>query len=147
MRGRRRVASVLGYFEWRHRCPKLKTRRALIDNLAHTYTLEAMSKKPKHSDRSIEAPSWVSLVLVCKECRRRKNGPKHLKARALASSIKSEMKTRAPQARIVLTTCLKLCPKRATSVAFIAALGTPRITAVKSRAQLRDILSVLIEQS
>jgi hypothetical protein len=104
-----------------------------------------MSRKNKRSDWSVGTPSWECLVLICNECCQRKNGPKRLRPKALARSIKSELKTNARKARIVLTTCLKLCPKKATSVAFVA-LGTPRITAVKSRAQLQSLLPLLIEQ-
>ena len=56
------------------------------------------------------------------------------------------MKERDYEARIVFTSCLKLCPRTATSVAFVAGLASPRIVAIKSRAQLRDVLPLLIQQ-
>lgn len=96
-----------------------------------------------NSGRDFRSPSWDSLVLICKECRRRKNGPKHLKARTLATMIKSEMKTRAPRTRTVLTSCLKLCPKKATSVALVAPFAPPRIAAIKSSSQLQKLLSLI----
>jgi hypothetical protein len=106
-----------------------------------------MSRTNKRSDWSVGTPSWECLVLICNECRQRKNGPKRLRPKALARSIKSELKTGASKARIVLTTCLRLCPKKATSVAFVAAHGTPRIAAVKTRAQLQSILPLLIDNA
>jgi hypothetical protein len=105
-----------------------------------------MTKKTKHSGQIAQTPSWSSLVLICKDCRRRKEGPKHLKAKTLATSIKSELKADARRPRVVLTTCLKLCPTRATSVAFVAALAAPRIAAIESIAQLQAMLPELMVQ-
>jgi hypothetical protein len=118
-----------------------------MDNdLAQTYT-RTMSKKTKPDDRSVGPPDWDSLLLICKDCRRRKDGPKHLKTKALAKSLKTEMKANALQARIVLTSCLKLCPKKATSVAFVAGLANPRIAAIKSCAQLETIMPLLVKRN
>jgi hypothetical protein len=103
-----------------------------------------MTKKTRHSAAQIETPSWSCLVLVCKDCRRRKDGPKHLKAKVLAAGIKSELKAGTLRPRVVLTTCLKLCPKKATSVAVVTALAVPRIAAIESSAHLQAMLPELI---
>jgi len=102
--------------------------------------------KPAKRETVILSPGWESLFLVCKDCRRRKDGPKHLKAKALAKEIKHQVKDSAPGARVVLTTCLKLCPKRATSVAFVGPLAKPRIAAIKSSAQLEKALSAFLDR-
>jgi hypothetical protein len=102
--------------------------------------------KPAKRETVILSPGWESLFLVCKDCRRRKDGPKHLKARALAKEIKHQTKDSAPGARIVLTSCLKLCPKKATSVAFVGPLAKPRIAAIKSSAQLKKALSAFLDR-
>jgi hypothetical protein len=103
-----------------------------------------MTKNTKLSGPFAETPSWNSLVLICKDCRRRKDGPRHLKAKVLAASIKSQLKAGARRPRVVLTTCLKLCPKKATSVAFVTALAAPQITAIRSSAQLQAMLPEII---
>jgi hypothetical protein len=105
-----------------------------------------MSKKSKQREPFADSPDWNSLVLICKDCRRRKDGPKHLKAKELAASIKNGLKVDAPRARVVLTTCLKLCPKKATSVAFATAQAAPKIAAITSCAELRTLLPLLVEQ-
>jgi hypothetical protein len=105
-----------------------------------------MSKTAKRDETIALSPSWESLFLICKDCRRRKDGPKHLKARALAKEIKHQVNDSAPRARVVLTTCLKLCPKKATSVAFVTALAKPRIAAIKSSSQLTNTLALLLDQ-
>jgi hypothetical protein len=101
--------------------------------------------KPAKRETVILSPGWESLFLICKDCRRRRDGPKHLKARALAKEIKHQVKDSAPRARVVLTSCLKLCPKKATSVAFVGPLAKPRIAAIKSSAQLQDVLALFLE--
>jgi predicted metal-binding protein len=105
-----------------------------------------MSKTAKRDDTITFSPGWESLFLVCKDCRRRKDGPKHLRTRALAKEIKHHVKDSAPRVRVVLTTCLKLCPKKATSVAFVTALATPRIAAIKSSGELTNTLALLLDQ-
>jgi hypothetical protein len=107
--------------------------------------IEDRMSKPAKRETVILSPGWESLFLVCKDCRRRKDGPKHLKAKALAREIKHQTKDSAPGARVVLTTCLKLCPKKATSVAFVTGLKKPRIAAVKSSVQLQDALALFLE--
>jgi predicted metal-binding protein len=96
---------------------------------------------------TIESPGWASLLLICKDCRRRKNGPKHLKATTLAKDIKHQVKEIMPGARIILTTCLKLCPKKATSVAYVSTASEQSITAIKDSEQLLRRLPLLIGRS
>jgi predicted metal-binding protein len=96
---------------------------------------------------TIERPGWTSLLLICKDCRRRKNGPKHLKATTLAKDIKHQVKEIMPGTRIILTTCLKLCPKKATSVAYISAAAEQSITAIGNSDQLLRRLPLLIGRS
>jgi predicted metal-binding protein len=97
----------------------------------------------KRRDLVVVDAAWDSLLLVCKDCRRRKNGPKHVKAKPLAKVLKRDVRKKLPKARIVLTSCLDLCPKRATTVAFVGAGGEPRIAAIKSIGQLDDFLRLL----
>jgi hypothetical protein len=104
-----------------------------------------MSKADKRIDTFTSSPSWESLLLICKDCQHRKDGPTRLKAKALAKEIKHQVKDTAPRARAVLTTCLKLCPKQAISVAFVSPLAKPRIAAVKKSGQLQDALAVLLD--
>ena len=101
-------------------------------------------KKDKGVPDTIESPDWASLLLICKDCRRRKNGPKHLKATTLAKDIKHQVKEIIPGARIVLTTCLKLCPNKATSVAYVSAAAEQSITAIKDSDELLRRLPLLM---
>jgi predicted metal-binding protein len=104
-----------------------------------------MNKLATQDHTSAVSPSWDALLLICKDCRRRKDGPKH-KARELAKDIRHQVKSASPRVRVVLTTCLKLCPRKATSVAFVAVRTEPRIAAIKSSAQLQNSLTRLLDQ-
>jgi predicted metal-binding protein len=89
-------------------------------------------------------PEWDSLLLVCKECRKRKDGPKHLKAKTLAATLKVMARKKAPLSQIVMTSCLGLCPKRATAVAYTGVGPAPRIVAITSSAELQEMLPRLL---
>jgi hypothetical protein len=104
----------------------------------------AAARKNSRKHAAVLNPGWHSLLLVCKDCQWRKDGPKDLKAKALAKKIKHHVKDSAPRARIVLTTCLKLCPKKAISVAFVSPPAEPRIAAIKSGNQLKKNLPALL---
>jgi hypothetical protein len=73
--------------------------------------------------------------------------PKHLKAKTLAATLKSIARNKAPQSRIVIASCLGLCPKKATAVAFAGVDPASLIVAIKSSAQLQEILPLLIGQN
>jgi predicted metal-binding protein len=80
-------------------------------------------------------PAWQSVVLVCKECRKRSNGPKGLKSKPMASEIKRAARDIEPRPRIVLTNCLGLCPKGAATIAVVGSNVATRALAVTSLKQ------------
>ena len=73
------------------------------------------------------------MLLVCKDCRKRSNGPREPKAKALVSALKRSVQGETPRPRVLMTSCLGLCPKRATAVARVGGKrGDARIAAVAS---------------
>lgn len=120
-------------------------RRAPTDGSAHGHILRRMSNTIKAHDSFAMLPGWQTVFLVCKDCRRRKNGPKNVKPKELAKEIKHQVKDTEPKARIVLTTCLKLCAKKATSVAVVGIGIGPRIAAVKSKKRFKKDLATIID--
>ena len=84
-------------------------------------------------------PKWNAVVLVCKACGKRSKGPRHLKAKALVTTLRSASKDERPRPRIVTTGCLGLCPKRAIAVAFVGGQRESRIVAVASSEQLASL--------
>jgi predicted metal-binding protein len=74
-------------------------------------------------------PGWKSVVLVCKACEKRGKGPKKLGARELAKALGRACRdARVARSRVVLTTCMGACPKKAFTVAAVAPSG--RITMI-----------------
>ena len=76
-------------------------------------------------------PFPTALVLVCRDCRHRSNGPKKSKTKDLAQELKRLVRLDRPKPRVVMTTCLGLCPRGATAIALIGGTNThARIAAV-----------------
>jgi predicted metal-binding protein len=69
-------------------------------------------------------PGWKSVVLVCKACEKRSKGPKKLSAKELAKALGRACRdAKVPRSRVVLTTCMGACPKKAFTVAAAAPSG------------------------
>ena len=84
-----------------------------------------------------EAPAWNAVLLVCRECRKRGDGPRDAKPKALVHDLKQSVREQRPRPRVLLSSCLGLCPKRATAVARVGGeAGEARIAAVTSAASL-----------
>jgi predicted metal-binding protein len=84
------------------------------------------------------SPSWKDLVLVCRDCRKRSRGPK-AKAKEVASELKKQFGHAKPRPRVVMTTCMGLCPTKATAVALVREGQPIAAIAVASIDQIADI--------
>ncbi len=93
------------------------------------------------------SPSWDAVFLICKKCRKRSKAPKGLKAKALAATVRAHSREQRPRPRIVLTSCLGLCPTGAIAVAFVGRGGWPRIVPIESCEQLDAVIPLLIAPS
>ena len=77
-----------------------------------------------HAPASLR-PGWKSVVLVCKACEKRSKGPKKIGAREVAKQLGRACRdAKVPRARVVLTTCMSACPKKAFTVAAASSTGT-----------------------
>jgi hypothetical protein len=97
--------------------------------------------------RRADSPRWDTVFLVCKQCRKRSNGPEHLKTKALARTLRAATREQRPRPRIVMTSCLGLCPKRAIALAYVGMQARPRILAIKSSARLAKALPLLVGEN
>ena len=69
-------------------------------------------------------PGWKSVVLVCKACEKRSKGPKKIGAREVAKQLGRACRdAKVPRVRVVLTTCMGACPKKAFTVAAASSSG------------------------
>lgn len=84
------------------------------------------------------------LLLVCRDCRHRSNGPEKTKPKDLTQELKRLVRLDRPRPRVLLTSCLGLCPRHATAVARIGATNAPaRIAAVTKVRALAITLPML----
>ena len=62
-------------------------------------------------------PKFRSIVMVCKVCQKRSKGPKKLGAKAVAKHLgRACRQAKLTRPRIVLTSCLGACPRKAITV-------------------------------
>lgn len=81
--------------------------------------------------------TWSTLLLVCKDCGKRSNGPAKLGTKAVASEVKRLMKPErgGPKVRVVRSSCLGLCPRGA--LVLVNAGGTnPCVATVSSMSEV-----------
>ena len=63
-------------------------------------------------------------MLVCKACEKRSKGPKKIAAREVAKQLGRACRdAKVPRVRVVLTTCMSACPKKAFTVAAASSSG------------------------
>jgi predicted metal-binding protein len=99
-----------------------------------------MQKTPTPS----ASPKWDALLLICRKCRKRGEGAGDVKPKTLAKIAHSLLKEHEPRPRVVLTGCLGVCPKAATTVAYLGGGIAPRVIAVASWEELDEALPKLL---
>ncbi len=94
-------------------------------------------------DPDVRPARFGAVYLVCKACGKRSSGPGKLKPKEVAGLVRQASKKGVVRSRVVLTTCLGLCPKKATAVARVAS-GTPtRIVAISARKEVDRAVALL----
>jgi hypothetical protein len=63
---------------------------------------------------------FAGVVLVCGDCEERSNGPSKFKARSARKELKRGLVQSPVRLRIVESTCLGLCPKKAIAATAVA---------------------------
>lgn len=82
-----------------------------------------------------------ALVLVCKACGKRSSGPaKAGKPKKIAEEFKLASKAARLKTRVVLTSCIGLCPKNATAVVVTGGNRGATSFAVEDRQQVSALL-------
>ena len=79
-----------------------------------------MSKTDNDRSPALESLKFAGAVLVCGECEERSDGPKKLAARDVRKALKHNLGEARFKLRVVQSSCLGLCPKKAIA---LAALG------------------------
>jgi hypothetical protein len=92
----------------------------------------------------VSSPVLQSLLLVCKDCKKRSSGPGKLKPKAVSSEIRRATKDQRPKPRVVLTTCLGICPKDAMAIAFAGGADGTRVAEVRTIADVQRMMPMLL---
>ena len=81
-------------------------------------------------------PKWDAVILVCKECGKRRGAPKDAKPKVLAGDLRTLTKHDRSRARVVLSPCLGLCPKGAIAVTRVGEGSASSLVAIAGRGQV-----------
>lgn len=79
---------------------------------------------------------YAGAVLVCEKCERRDKGPKKLTTKELRGELRQALGGGRTRLRIVQTSCLGLCPKKAIAVAAVTPQAGSVLAAVRRK---RDV--------
>jgi hypothetical protein len=83
---------------------------------------------------------WHRVVLICGDCEDRKDGPRHLTAKTTRRELKHALRDGPDKVRIVVTSCLGPCIRKAQTV-VACATGTataPAAFALCDESQLKQ---------
>lgn len=87
-----------------------------------------------------------SVVLVCGDCEKRSNGPSRLNAKQVRKDLKHQLAAAPHKFRVVQSTCIGLCPKKALVVVAIPA-GKPLLAVeLKSESDVAHLASLIVKQ-
>ncbi|MDB5731562.1 MAG: hypothetical protein JWQ03_1457 [Variovorax sp.] len=89
------------------------------------------------------AVKFSAVLLVCGACEKRGSGPSRLRAKDVRHALKKPLGAARHTLRVVQTSCLGLCPKKAMALVAVGA-GTPPVAAeVKSEAEAAAFAATL----
>lgn len=104
-----------------------------------------MKKREKQVSIDVRSAGWAAVVLVCRDCRKRGSGPDGIKLKTALTEARRAARQTGLRSRVVATSCLGLCPKRALAVAWAGVHGAPLIAAVEKMEQLEPVVAALAE--
>lgn len=102
-----------------------------------------MSDKPSKSNSPmVVRPRRAAPVLVCRKCLKRSDEGREVR-RALKSELKAARREGTKPAKLVMTGCFGLCPKRSIVVASGASLARNELVLVSDRDEVPRALEML----
>ena len=78
-----------------------------------------------HSSSPLVDTRFAGVVLVCGDCEERSNGPTKLQARQVRKELRRDLVHLPLRLRVVQSSCLGLCPKKAMALAAVTNGHTP----------------------
>jgi predicted metal-binding protein len=92
-------------------------------------------------------PRFDTALLVCKSCGKRSDAPRKFKPKEVAVLARRASRHLDERVRVLMTTCLGLCPKAAIAVARVASGAPTRIVAIESRRQIEAAVVLMSARS
>ena len=86
-----------------------------------------------------------SVVLVCSDCEKRSSGPTRLSAKDVRKDLKHQLTGPLRRFRIVQTSCLGICPKRAIAVVALPASMALKAGALKTGSDVAGFASLILK--
>lgn len=88
--------------------------------------------------------SFKGVVLLCADCEERSSGPKKLRVKDVRKSMKDAVRPAKGHLRVAVTGCLGPCPKKAMTVAVVAA-GVVSVRAVRRSGEVAAVGAEAVE--
>jgi len=113
--------------------------------MSHTPIAPLDAPPPSDTPTPAEASSpfakakFDALLMICSRCAERSSGPSRRKAKKLPGEFKKALGPERPRFRIVESSCLGLCPKKATAVAAATGDGPLRLAAVGGKSDVQAV--------
>lgn len=115
---------------------------ALVSATLRPGTLDAGGGSAE--EKTVFLPTrYAGAVLVCEKCEKRDKGPKKLTTKELRSALRQTLGGGSTRLRIVQTSCLGLCPKKAIAVAAVTPQAGSVLAAVKRKRDVPALAAVL----
>ncbi|CAN5666012.1 hypothetical protein BH10PSE18_BH10PSE18_06490 [soil metagenome] len=93
-----------------------------------TAQIERFEAPPESLQPPFVKTRYSGAVMICGECQKRDNGPSKLTAKDVRKDLKHALGDARHHLRLVQSSCLGLCPKKAIAVAAVA-VGGPALLA------------------
>jgi len=86
-----------------------------------------------------------SVVLVCGDCEKRSSGPARLSAKEVRKDLKHQLAGTHRRFRVVQTSCLGLCPKKAIAAAALPAGMALMAAELKTGSDVAGFASLILK--
>ena len=88
---------------------------------------------------------YTGAVMICEQCEKRRSGPSKLTAKKLRGPFKDALGDARLRLRIVQTSCLGLCPKKAIAVAAVEAGGQALLAEIRDKDDVTTVAARLTQ--
>jgi hypothetical protein len=100
-----------------------------------------------HASDHLTPLKFGGVVLVCGDCEERSSGPKRLRAREVRKDLKGALGSARFKLRVLQSSCLGLCPKKAMALAALGTGAQPMAAEVKTGGDIAEFAAAVVRTS